>query len=348
MPEIKNVWEIDESNFPQHRTNEEKAQFLLNYAIMAPSIHNTQPWSFSISDDQVRVFADFKRDLPILDMQHRELLISCGTAIYFLQLAMRYFAVFGEMRLFPDSNKPELLAILKLGKSNTPDDNIKEMFHAITHRHTLRVPYSAQSIPENILESIAAIAASRNLWLRMANFEQKEMLAQLIADADITQYENTNFRQELSHWLRSVKDIKQDGMPIASFGFPSNLDFLSSTMAYLIEHFDIGKMIANHDKALVNKSAQLAVLGTFEDSYIAWLTAGLTLGEILLFATAQGLAHAYENQPCEIKQKRTEIGQILAQAGYPQVILRLGYVDGSDWQRIPHSPRRSVSSVLKG
>ena len=39
-------WEIKESDYPAGAKPEEKLKFLLRYAILAPSSHNSQLWKF--------------------------------------------------------------------------------------------------------------------------------------------------------------------------------------------------------------------------------------------------------------------------------------------------------------
>jgi hypothetical protein len=38
------AWDVRESDFPINGSDEEKLKFLLSYAILAPSSHNSQPW----------------------------------------------------------------------------------------------------------------------------------------------------------------------------------------------------------------------------------------------------------------------------------------------------------------
>ena len=63
------VWNIMENDFPRNGSSEEKMTFLLNYAILAPSIYNTQPWRFNVSDGSIMVMADESRWLPPLRSQ---------------------------------------------------------------------------------------------------------------------------------------------------------------------------------------------------------------------------------------------------------------------------------------
>jgi len=46
-----NEWKICAETFPADGSAEEKLGFVLNYALLAPSTHNTQPWLFSIRGD---------------------------------------------------------------------------------------------------------------------------------------------------------------------------------------------------------------------------------------------------------------------------------------------------------
>ena len=42
------AWNVTEDEFPKKGALPEKISFILKYAILAPSGHNTQPWLFKI------------------------------------------------------------------------------------------------------------------------------------------------------------------------------------------------------------------------------------------------------------------------------------------------------------
>jgi len=48
-----NPWEVRETDFRIAGTTAEQLRFLLQYAVLAPSGHNTQPWLFKIDGDAV-------------------------------------------------------------------------------------------------------------------------------------------------------------------------------------------------------------------------------------------------------------------------------------------------------
>ena len=41
--------------------------FMIGHATKAPSGHNTQPWSFKISESEIDIYPDFTRALPVVD-----------------------------------------------------------------------------------------------------------------------------------------------------------------------------------------------------------------------------------------------------------------------------------------
>ena len=67
----------------------DQAGYLIATACRAPSVHNTQPWRFK-DDPGCRIgsYADQRRKLHV-DPVGREMLISCGAALFGLRLAVR-------------------------------------------------------------------------------------------------------------------------------------------------------------------------------------------------------------------------------------------------------------------
>ena len=65
-----------------------QAAYLDRVAARAPSLHNTQPWRFKATQDTIELYADQRRKLHV-DPIGREMLISCGAALFGLRLAIR-------------------------------------------------------------------------------------------------------------------------------------------------------------------------------------------------------------------------------------------------------------------
>jgi len=106
----------DEGTFPEGGTEEQIWEFLLRYAVRAPSGHNTQPWRFHIGDGRLQLCADRRRGLPVVDPEDRELVMSCGAALAHLTVALRHFGYAGDVSPFPDPADRDLLATVGLGQ----------------------------------------------------------------------------------------------------------------------------------------------------------------------------------------------------------------------------------------
>ena len=144
---LADPWTIRDADFPADGTLDEKLEFLLGYAVLAPSSHNTQPWRFHVCGDAVEVYADRTRALRIVDPRDRELLISVGASLFFLRLAMRRFGWSGEITLFPDREDPDLVAIVTPGGEAEPSVEELRLFEAITTRRTHRGDFESRPVP---------------------------------------------------------------------------------------------------------------------------------------------------------------------------------------------------------
>lgn len=99
-------WTIIESDFPATYPMADRIRFLIRYALLAPSSHNTQPWQFRIADDRVDVFMDEGRWLKVADKDQRELHISIGCALENLLIAAKHFGLVHSTDYLPDPANP--------------------------------------------------------------------------------------------------------------------------------------------------------------------------------------------------------------------------------------------------
>src|SRR5690348_1447918 len=107
---LDDPWSVDTADFPRNGSQRDKLLFLLNYAVLAPSVLGTEPWRFHVSDNSVLLRADLDRKLPVTDPKGRELLISCGAALLTLRIAAASFEQDLAVTIFPDEGRSELVA----------------------------------------------------------------------------------------------------------------------------------------------------------------------------------------------------------------------------------------------
>ncbi|ARV58579.1 nitroreductase [Nostocales cyanobacterium HT-58-2] len=335
-------WNISERDFPKLGSPSEQLEFLLNYAILAPSGHNTQPWLFRIAHETIELYADRTRALPVNDPLDRELTISCGAALLNLQLAIRHFGYTDVVKTFPNPDDSDLLAHIWLGDPREETEEEHLLFATMTRRHTNRLPFQNWDIPETLLSIMKKSTIAEGAWLEIIEGEDlRNAVADLIAEGDRIQLADPHFRRELAAWIHSSRIITRDGMPTYAKSIRQLLDFATPIIAHVIRTFDIGRGQAAHNRELALGSPVLAVLGTEEDTPAAWFSAGQALERVLLLGQAVGVSASFLNQPIQVIQLRPKLQTLLNKSGYPQIILRLGF--GS---QVKPTPRRGVSEVL--
>src|SRR6266700_5341051 len=116
---------------PQHvPIPAESVPALLATAARAPSIFNTQPWLFRVTTNAIELYPDPSRRLRS-DPSGREMLISCGAALFGLRLAIKALGYQPAVGLLPDPERPDLLARVRLGASTPMSDSERRLVDAL-------------------------------------------------------------------------------------------------------------------------------------------------------------------------------------------------------------------------
>jgi hypothetical protein len=335
---------VDERDFPADGPPETQLRFLLNYAVLATSLYNTQPWLFRIDRDTVELYADRTRGLPVIDPDYRGLTLACGAALFHLRVALEHAGYVPVVELLPDERNRDLLARVRMGDRREPDPESSRLFWAIPDRRLNRQPFEERSVPEHVLDTLRQAASAEGAWLQLAvEARERRALAELIAEGDRVQWANNRFRRELASWIHPAR--RRDGLAEYALGMG----------ALIIRTFDLGEGRAAQDRELAGGSPVLAVLGTRGDTRRDWLAAGQAAGRVLLRAQSERVSASYLNQPVEVEELRPRLMEALAtgpegtppwtsgRSGHPQLLLRLGYGPPID-----PAPRRLLSEVIIG
>ncbi len=325
--------------FPSRGDPAERLRFLLSWALLAPSRHNTQPWLFEIEGHEVRVYADASRSLPATDPDGRELLRACGAALTNLTLAASHFGHATSTEVVRGYRRDGLVARLWLEERQPSTPEIEELFQAIPRRRTNRLPLDGREPPEGLVSQLVREARREGAWLRPVEDHQRSLIADLVGEGDEVQWSNPRWRAELSAWTHLTGSARRDGMPAAAHGLSDLAAFLQPMVQRL---WNPSRLEAERDRRRARTTRALLVLSTSRDGKEEWVAAGEALQRILLRATAAGLTASYLNQAIEVPQLRSRLREALGEAGLPQVMIRLGY-----GLEVPAVSRRRVDEVLR-
>jgi hypothetical protein len=305
---------------------------MLRAAVVAPSMHNTQPWRFRFVERTVQVYRERERELPAEDPARRMLFVSLGAAIFNLRVAAAARGMGSQVRYVVDQQLPDLVALVELDAA--PNGSMAALAPYLTERRTNREPFTDERLPEQVRAELDLCARvegavlqwvdkpARGWWLRMAT-----------NDATAADDEDVARTAERRRWVGG--DRKSDGVPSSALG---------SRVAGgnpVVRDLAATEADAARPVAVFEREPQLAVLATRYDGPIEWLRAGQALEHVLLDATARGVSTSLLNQAIEHEELRVQINDPLGPWQRPQVVIRFGF-----GPPVPPTPRRAVDDVL--
>jgi nitroreductase len=297
----------------------DQVDFLIATAARAPSVHNTQPWRFRVGEFAIELYADVGRKLRT-DPLGREMLISCGAALFGLRLAVRSLGYLPVVELLPDPAKLQLLARVRLGAEAPMTARERQMFEAVPHRHTHRGPFGPGPLPAGLLAGLQHDALAEGATLAPVNpgiaYQQ---LADIVGAAGRRQTLDPVVRADARRWSRGAADSARDGVP--AHAFPASAGHEPGRLPQ--RDFDLGRGLGLLP-AGGPPPAVTAVLLTPGDGRADWLHAGQALHRLLAHAASRWVFASLYTQPLEAAAIRALIQDRLALPGAPQMLLQLG------------------------
>ena len=296
----------------------DEARRIVELASRAPSIQNTQPWSWRVSGNDLELYADPAQRLPVEDPGGRGVVVSCGAALHHCQVAALALGWEPTTIHLPAGSDETLLARITLVPT-TPSPEHLTALEALGARRTDRRRFTSWPVPDDRLHHLALTASARGCHA-----------APLLEAA-------TRFRLELI--LDRARSARQNESAVAELvpSGPSDRDPYG--------RFAAGGRAEPEDE--IERSDGVILLAGGTDDSGAWLRTGEGLSALWLEATGEGLTVVPVSQPIEVEQTRLALGrEVLGGLLVPHLLVRIG------WQpigrsQVPRSSRRPVDDVLR-
>ena len=131
---------------------------LLDAAVLAPSMHNRQPWRFEVGSRTVRVYRDLDRWLRAEDPRQTALYVSLGAVVLNLRVAAAELGYLAHVSLLPDPHDDDHVATLTLAAGLGYDMELRPLFPYLRRRRTNRMPFGDRPVPDWVLRDLEATA----------------------------------------------------------------------------------------------------------------------------------------------------------------------------------------------
>ncbi|HKJ58513.1 MAG TPA: hypothetical protein VKA37_04740 [Halobacteriales archaeon] len=353
MPDLTRP-EPDPADFPEDGDFEARAKFLLEYAVLAPSSHNSQPWRFAIGVDEIQLFADESRQLEVADPDGRELYLSVGCAIENLVVAAERFGFAPSVEYehddeghHPDQERDELpgdsvageetdgrtrlAATVTLGgEADTSGSGDVELFDAVIERRTNHLPFEERAVPGASFEQFEGCVTGAEVGLEfVTESSTKADIAALQTRADERQFDDPEYRAELGHWIGT-----------GALG----ANWIAARIGQVaVRYLDLGDREGQKNSKLLTSAPAVVVITAEDDDRTSRLQVGRTFERIALRATAADLAVHPMSQILEVPELRARLKEVVdIEDATPMHLFRVGFAE-SDSTR---TPRRPVEAVL--
>lgn len=302
-----------------------QAGYLIESAARAPSLHNSQPWQFRVTRDRAELWCDPRRR-AWSDEGGREMMISCGAALFGLRLAMRSLGAEPAVELLPEQARPRLLARVRPGRAVPPSAAEARLTAAVPRRHTHRGPFDADPLPPGLLVRLQNDVLAEGAELAYVPPGPRfDRLARLALSAARRGDLDPRARAAVRRWTRAAGDPARDGIPAAALAAPPAPGAARGAQPGRLPQrdFDLGRKLG----LLPGGGAPppvTAVLLTRGDGRADWLRAGQALYRVLLDAAGDWVFASLYTQPLEDPATRRLIPGQVGLPGYPQMLLQLG------------------------
>lgn len=302
---------------------------LLYLASLAPSGHNTQPWTVRLLTDQHWIIGtDATRWLSVVDPENRETIISIGAFLENLVVTARGKGYDVEIQIIARNAKEKEIVDVKLHKVDCTDTFDSKN---IELRRTIRNYFLMSELTKEDIGFLIGADRDRFLYFPRQS-KEGNFLAEGTLSANRLQTYQNSAQEELSKWIRwSNQDSKQYRNGLT----PESMEIEGIARWYVKNFYTRQSVLENTFRVATIKKIQEQVssgsgwlLITSKDSSIPELIeVGRKLQRLWLLARDRKIAIHPMNQMMEEAPLRKELSSTLGITEDPQFLLRVGYIN---------------------
>jgi hypothetical protein len=310
---------------------------ILYLASLAPSGHNTQPWTVRILEPKHWVIgSDKKRWLPAVDPENRELFLGIGAFIENLVIAAGTFGYEVDIQIIAKNALDSNIADIRLKRGKTVDLPLEK----IRKRRTIRSGYTDQEIKAEDLKYITKHEAKSCMAPNVPtphsfyfpnNSPKGKYLQEGVIEANRTQAFRDPAQEELANWIRwSNKEAKQYRNGLT----PESMEIKGFAGLYVRNFYNRESVLKKsfREQTVDITSKQVKTCGgwlvvTSADSKIPTLVEyGRIFENMLLKIREKMIAIHPMTQMLEEEAWKNRVAKELGITGEVQCILRIGYL----------------------
>lgn len=332
---------LSKKSIHHYSDNQKRIHHILEYGVLAPSTHNTQPWKIEVKDDKVKIFADLSKKIPQADPSGRDLYMSLGALVKNIELASQAYGVNYQIK---HANKitESLPVATVIYKELKPDSKInRKLLHCIKDRQNYRGFFNpALNKYSDIKEVVDASASGVDAQL-VSNKTTIKELAKLTAKGLRMAYASEEFRREISSYINHNLSIKKHGL----HGYSLRMNFPKSVIIpKIMKRKDIGKRLSIVNfKSFISAPAVVVIYSA--DNREGWLKAGMSMQEMLVELTGLGISSSIYAAAIEMGDLREKVAKLIPPES-KGLIPQLLFCIGEPTDEVPYSARKKLKRVL--
>ncbi|HRX46887.1 MAG TPA: nitroreductase [Spirochaetota bacterium] len=322
-----------------------RAERILRGASLAPSGHNTQPWSVKILSEHEWIIGwDKSRSLPAVDPHNRELLLSIGAFCEALKISAASEGLEAVINVIGKSPFSKDLVKITFRESEHSDYNME----ALRKRRTIKKGLLSQPVDSGDLRFITSGSGSK-FYTYNRDSREGDFIEAAVLESNKIQAARDDAQAELAEWIRwSRKDVMKymnglspAGMEIGGFGewYVSHFFGRDDVMSSSFREHTVKKV-----KELLSSYGTWILITSDKDDCKSLINAGGSFLKLGLNSWRKKIALHPMTQPLEEEGFAGELKKNLGIEENIQFILRAGYVENYP---LPVSMRMPVERIIR-